>query len=75
MAMFPMTNMKFISVNGLPDAFTPALTVFKDHYRWKADWKNSDWYLFQEAVKAHQAFCMIELAPLFEQMNVKLGEH
>jgi hypothetical protein len=63
------------TVKGIPDAYIPSLTIFKDHYQWKANWKNSDWYLFQEAVKAHQAFCMIELAPLFDQMNVKLGEH
>ena len=63
------------SVEGLPDEFMPSLTVFKDHHQWKGNWQNSDWYLFQEAVKAHQAFCMKELAPLFEQMNVKLSDH
>jgi hypothetical protein len=51
------------------------LTVFKDYYQWKDHWQTSDWYLFQEAVKAHQAFCMNELVPLFEQMNVKLNQH
>ena len=63
------------SVKGLPDKFLPTLTIFEDHYQWKDNWQNSDWYLFQEAVKAHQAFCMNELSPLFEQMNVKLSEH
>lgn len=57
------------------DSFMPAWTIFKDHYQWKSGWKNSDWYLFQEAVKAHQAFCMDELGLLFNEMNVKLGEH
>ena len=63
------------SVVGLPDDFMPSLTVFKDHYQWKDNWQTSDWYLFQEAVKAHQAFCMTELAPIFEQMNVDLRNH
>lgn len=63
------------SIKGLPDDFMPSLTVFKDHHQWKGNWQNSDWYLFQEAVKAHQAFCMKELTPLFEQMNVKLSDH
>ncbi len=63
------------TVNGLPDEFVPALTVFEDRYEWKENWQNSDWYLFQEAIKAHQAFCMEELAQLFEQMNVNLSEH
>jgi len=63
------------SVKGLPDSFLPSLTIFKDHYQWKDNWQNSDWYLFQEAIKAHQAFCMVELDPIFNQMNVKLSEH
>jgi hypothetical protein len=62
-------------VRGLPDNFIPSLTIFKDHYQWRDNWHDSDWYLFQEAVKAHQAFCMIELAPLFEQMNVDLSKN
>ncbi|MFZ5774160.1 MAG: DUF6765 family protein [Thermodesulfobacteriota bacterium] len=62
-------------VVGLPDAVVPALTVFKDRYSWKENWKNSNWYHFQEAVKAHQAYCMVELAPLFQQMNVNLSDH
>lgn len=60
---------------GLPDDLMLALTVFEDEYEWKGDWQSSDWYMFQEAVKAHQAFCMDELAPLFEQMNVNLSEY
>jgi len=63
------------TVNGLPDDNLIFLTIFKDHYEWKDNWQNSDWYLFQEAVKAHQAFCMAELSPVFEQMNVTLSEH
>jgi hypothetical protein len=62
-------------MQGLPDDFMPSLTIFKDHYEWKNNWQSSNWYLFQEAVKAHQAFCMDELKPLFMQMNVSLHEH
>jgi len=63
------------SVNALPDDFMPSLTMFEDHYHWKVNWESSDWYLFQEAVKAHQAFCMIELTEVFKQMNVELGDY
>ncbi|MFH2011999.1 MAG: DUF6765 family protein [Pseudomonadota bacterium] len=62
-------------VRGLPDKFMPSLTIFKDYYKWKDNWQNSDWYLFQEAAKAHQAFCMTELELLFKQMNVELSDH
>ncbi|GAB6096752.1 hypothetical protein JCM14469_30050 [Desulfatiferula olefinivorans] len=63
------------TVKGLPDTFLPSLTVFRDHYQWKDGYLTSDFFLFQEAVKAHQAFCMVELSPLFEQMNVTLHNH
>lgn len=62
------------SVRGLPDDMMPSLTIFKDHYQWKDNWQNSDWYLFQEAIKTHQAFCITELTPLFEQMGVRLRD-
>ncbi len=62
-------------LKGIPDECVPSLTVFKDSCKWKKNWQRSDWYLFQEAVKAHQAFCKDKLAPLFEQMNVNLSDH
>jgi hypothetical protein len=63
------------TVKGLPDTFLPTLTIFRDDYRWKDNWQASDFFLFQEAIKAHQAFCMTALTPLFEQMNVTLHDH
>lgn len=61
-------------VRGLPDD-TPGLTLFKDSYTWKPGWQDSNWFRFQEAVKAHQAFCMVQLTPIFEQMGVDLHAH
>lgn len=63
------------TVNGLPDTFMPALTIFKDRYQWKAGWQTSDWFLFQQAIKAHQAFCKTALTTVFSQMNVNLSDH
>jgi hypothetical protein len=62
-------------VRGLPDNFLSSLTIFEDECKWKKGWQTSNWYKFQEAVKAHQALCMVELAPIFQQMNVNLHDH
>ncbi len=62
-------------VRGLEDSLPPELILFKDRYYWKAGWEDSDWYKFQEAVKAHQAMCMKELQPVFDQMRVDLSKH
>ncbi len=41
----------------LMDAALDKVTLFKDRYTWKdsARYRETDWYLFQEAVKGHQA--------------------
>jgi hypothetical protein len=62
-------------VRGLPDGLPPEFTIFKDQYFWKLGWQDSNWYKFQEAVKAHQAMCMNELQPVFDQMGVDLSKH
>jgi hypothetical protein len=62
-------------VRGFPDSKMLNFTIFKDEYTWKPNWQNSHWYKFQGAVKAHQAYCMTELDPLFRQMNVDLSKH
>ena len=65
----------YTEIRGLPDTLPPELTLFKDRYCWKSRWKDSDWYKFQEAVKAQQALCMKELQPIFDQMLVDLSKH
>jgi hypothetical protein len=39
-------------------------------YFWKKDYKKSEWYKFQQAVKAHQREAKRILKPLLEQMEV-----
>lgn len=46
----------------------------KVFYSWKENYKKSDWYQFQEAVKAHQEKAMKIMHPVLEQMEIaKLG--
>lgn len=62
-------------VKGLPDKLLPDHVLFKDRYFWKTGWHDSDWFKFQEAIKAHQAMCMTELKLFFDQMEVDLTKH
>lgn len=39
-------------------------------YFWKENYRKSDWYRFQQAVKAHQRKAKEILRPLLEQMEV-----
>lgn len=64
-------------VRGIPDS-EPGPTLLHDRHYWRADrpsYEVSHWWKFQEAVKAHQAFCMGRLAPVFRQMGVDLRQH
>ena len=39
-------------------------------YAWKGNYKESRWYRFQEAVKAHQRLAMdTAIGPIFEKME------
>jgi hypothetical protein len=53
------------------------ITDMRSHewfFYWKYNYKKSDWYIFQEAVKANQKKGMEILKPLFDQIEVvKLG--
>lgn len=63
-------------VHGLPDAVLPEWTWLQDRYTWKVPHPEyTHWWRFQEAVKAHQAFGMACLQPLFSQMGVDLHQH
>jgi hypothetical protein len=64
-------------VKGLPDTVI-GFTLFKDRHHWRTDrpaFDKSHWWKFQEAIKAHQEFCMGKLAPIFTQMGVDLRQH
>ena len=39
-------------------------------YMWKKDYKNSDWYKFQEAVKQHHDFALSVLKETFDLMGI-----
>ncbi len=64
-------------VRGLPDSkdglAKEYLTFFRDRYSWKtSNYKNTDWYKFQEAVKAHERKGLKLLAPTFKKMGIDL---
>jgi len=40
-------------------------------YQWKDNHKQSDWYKFQQAVKAHQKTAEGILKPVFNRMEVE----
>ncbi len=46
---------------------------FKDSYHWKGDYRNSDWYQFQEAVKAHRAAAFKVLDEIFKDMEIDIS--
>jgi len=50
------------------------LSVVLKHYKWRegVNPENTDWYRFQEAVKAHQQLAMTLIEPLFKRMGVDL---
>jgi len=39
-------------------------------YSWRENYKESDWYKFQESVKAHQREAENVLGPIFDKMEV-----
>lgn len=52
------------------DSTTKDIPDVKTLYFWNDSYKNSDWYLFQEAVKEHQRKAEEILKPTFERMEV-----
>jgi len=49
-------------------------TIFEDQYFWREDRnkKDTDWYKFQQAVKAHERFAMTRLDATFKQLGVDI---
>lgn len=65
-----------VDIRGLPDDLWPSCPLLKDRCRWRNERpETTHWWRFQEAVKAHQAFCMERLVPIFTQMGVDLHQH
>ena len=63
------------SVNtGAHEGIRAKLTLFKDKYYWKedVDRRETDWFRFQKAVKAHERYGVKLLQPLFQKMGVDL---
>jgi len=56
------------------DAQTIGTSEVKYKLFWKDDYRNSDWYGFQEAVKAHQAVAFNVLGETFGEMEIKPDE-
>jgi len=64
-------------IRGLKDpvhGITSQFSLIKDRYFWKegVDKEQTDWFCFQEAVKAHQRRAMELLTPIFTKMGVDL---
>jgi len=49
-------------------------TIFEDQYFWREDRnkKETDWFKFQEAVKAHERFSLTQLDDTFKQLGVDI---
>lgn len=61
-------------VSGLPDNILPSFTFLKDKLYWRENVKKeeTDWFRFQESVKAHQSLTMGMIDPIFAKMGVNL---
>jgi len=64
-------------VNLLPDSDEGLLsnfTLFKDDQFWRDDdrYEDTDWFRFQEAVKAHEKYTLKKLKPTFKRMGISL---
>ena len=61
-----------VAVNRQVDAHTTGTSEVKYKHFWKSVYRKSDWYGFQEAVKAHQAVAFKVLGKTFEEMEVNV---
>ena len=57
-------------VSWMSDPETIGSSQVKRIYSWKENYKESDWYKFQEAVKNHQKAAEEVLSPTFEKMDI-----
>jgi len=61
------------SVDRQVEANTIGTSDVKYNHFWKSDYLKSDWYGFQEAVKAHQAVAFKVFGKTFEEMEVDVA--
>lgn len=52
------------------EAIDRKMGFFKWIYSWKGDYKTSDWFQFQESVKAQQRLTIEKLSPAYEMMEL-----
>ncbi|MCD6362049.1 MAG: hypothetical protein J7M38_14425, partial [Armatimonadetes bacterium] len=67
-------------VRGLKDSkkgLASTFTIMRDKYFWQedVDKEKTDWFRFQEAVKAHQALAMEYLKTTFDKMDIDLHRY
>ncbi|PJA33214.1 MAG: hypothetical protein CO187_02295 [Zetaproteobacteria bacterium CG_4_9_14_3_um_filter_53_7] len=56
------------------EGFLSKLTIFEDKYYWRDDRirEDTNWFRFQEAIKAHERLALNKLAPIFKQLDVDI---
>ncbi len=52
------------------EAVDRKIGFFKWIYSWKGNYKTSNWFQFQESVKAHQRLTIAKLSPAYEMMQL-----
>lgn len=59
-----------------PDGILHGFTIFKDRHYWKEGVRHEDshWYRFQQAVKEHERFGIMQLSPIFKTMGYNLAK-
>lgn len=65
------------NIHGLEDpgdGILSAFTLFKDEFFWREDVckEETDWYRFQESIKAHQRLAIERINPLFQKIGIDL---
>lgn len=58
------------NIGGFPDSWW-SITILPDKHEWKANFRESDWFKFQEAVKDHQHFAEVQCQNIFQQMEIE----
>jgi len=56
------------------DGIMAKFTIFKDHHYWREDkiTEETNWFKFQEAVKAQERFALGKLSSVFDQLGVDI---
>jgi len=72
-----LNNAVATDIKGRKDSHQGVLskfTLFEDQYFWRQDRnkRDTDWFKFQEAVKAHERFALSQLGGIFQQLGVDI---